>query len=607
MSITHMAHHSRADPGPAPEETFRRRGRLFRVIFHNAYFWLFFFLYPAFAYVLFFQVQDRPFRVGSRSAVTPAFPLYQTEVSALISLAEVIIAGVYTPWCAIAAWRMIYLLLATRGARLPELSRLAHGGLPRLGGFGRQYRRLSYLLVVTTAASFFVKHLPKPLLAASIAWTPIAVQSQNSSTTISLPVAGESIEWDKFNIFEEEREKLVVKSAGTAFAGPSPMFEGTTAVMRRFLPATEHILVNSTITRLSVPFFMVDKLEWVSDPGESLSSTLLSAITDDGKGFLNISSAAGVMTKTVIGNTGILKTTPWTPSSIKFVSKPLNRYAFPESKAFEDERFIAVLVERVENPKDDKCPKTSRYFGDLPAVDLYPMHWYMRIGEKDELYAINCYAIAKASIRAGSFRCSNCSVVSSRTAEAILPSDGVLGQDISDPLVLPILDTLPEVMLNIAIMNGTGARFWNNLDAYTRGMMRLSYQATWNAMTDTFQGEASVSSEVFAPEYLITLRIDMRWFLPWVFVIGVGIFSGLVFVFVSVLYRHDVVSEVRDPVFAALVLDLGQVYRRLRTLYTSGKPGEEEEKITFKFADEGTDGGGGVGVRRLVVGDEGGR
>lgn len=34
-------------------------------------------------------------------------------------------------------------------------------------------------------------------------------------------------------------------------------------------------------------------------------------------------------------------------------------------------------------------------------------------------------------------------------------------------------------------------------------------------MTDTFQGERSVSPEVFPPEYLITLQIYMRWFLPW--------------------------------------------------------------------------------------------
>ena len=41
-------------------------------------------------------------------------------------------------------------------------------------------------------------------------------------------------------------------------------------------------------------------------------------------------------------------------------------------------------------------------------------------------------------------------------------------------------------MLNIAIINGTGARFWNNLEGYTRGMTMVSYQAAWNAMTDTF-------------------------------------------------------------------------------------------------------------------------
>jgi hypothetical protein len=104
------------------------------------------------------------------------------------------------------------------------------------------------------------------------------------------------------------------------------------------------------------------------------------------------------------------------------------------------------------------------------------MPWFMN----DELNAVNCYAIATATIRAGSFRCSNCSVVARRTAEEILPPDaaGPGQKDISDPLVLPILDALPEVMLNVAILNATGAQFGNGLDAYTRGMMSVSYQAT---------------------------------------------------------------------------------------------------------------------------------
>jgi hypothetical protein len=66
----------------------------------------------------------------------------------------------------------------------------------------------------------------------------------------------------------------------------------------------------------------VDRLEWVSNPGATLNPTLLSAITEDHQGLLNISSAAGVITRTVIGNTAIPKTTPWIPSSIKFVAKP---------------------------------------------------------------------------------------------------------------------------------------------------------------------------------------------------------------------------------------------------------------------------------------------
>ena len=584
---------------PAPGENPKPRGPLYRAFFHNIGFCLFVLSYPFLASVLYFVVQGRPVRVGTRSTLTPALPLYQTEVSALISLLEVAIAFVYTPWCAVASWRIIYLLLATRGTRLPELSRIAGGGLPWLYSFGGEYRGLSYLLVFTTAAAFLSQHLPKPLLAASIAWTPIILHSQTASS-ISLPVAGESTQWDKFNIFEEERRNLVLKSAGMAFLGSPSSFNSTTAAAtRRFFPPSEGISVNSTLHELPVPFLMVDKLEWVLNPATALNSTtLLSAIADDATGLLNISSPAGVMTKTVIGNTAILKTTPWTPAPIKFRSKPLNRYVFPPAAPFSQERYVAVLVERLEDLKDDKCPKKSRYFGSLPPVDLYPLHWNMN----GELYAINCYAIAKATIRAGSFRCSNCTVVSRRAAEAVLlPDAAELRQNTSDPLVLPILDVLPEVMLNIAIINGTGAQFWNNLDGYTRGMMMASYQAAWNAMTDTFQGADPVTARIFPPEYLITLLIDMRWFWPWLIVAFTGILCGSIFVFLSVSYKSDVVSVVRDPAFAATLLDLGEVYGRLPALSRDGKPDAKEKEIGFAFPGDSGGGGNPSTTRRVVV------
>ena len=403
-----MTHHPNAYSRPANDSNFKRRPPIFRIFCHNTGFWLFVLAYPLLACILYLVIQGRPFRVGSRSALTPALPLHQTEVAALISLAQTVIDLVFLPWCVVASWRRVYMLLATRGTRLPELKKVAGGGLPSLGGFGGQYRGLTFLLVLTAASIFLVQHLPKPLLAASIAWTPISVPSQISSF-MSLPVAGESLEWDKYNIFQEPRENLIMKSAGMALLGSPVLFNGAVAA-RRFFPPTEAVPVNSTISQVSVPFMMVDELEWISNPNVTVNATLLSAITDDGKGMLNITSAGGVMTKTVIGNTGILKTIPWTPSPIKFESEPLNRYAFPEPTSFDEERYVAVLVDRIEDPEDDQCPKTSRYFGELPALDLYPIHWYMN----KKLYAINCYAIAKATIRAGSFRCSNCPVVSRR-------------------------------------------------------------------------------------------------------------------------------------------------------------------------------------------------
>jgi len=49
-----------------------------------------------------------------------------------------------------------------------------------------------------------------------------------------------------------------------------------------------------------------------------------------------------------------------------------------------------------------------------------------------------------------------------------------------------------------------------------------------------------------------------------------------------------------DPAFAPMMLDLGRVYGRMRTLCGIGKPGKEEKKVALMFESLGE-------IRTLVV------
>jgi len=99
----------------------RAKGPLYHTFSRNTGFSLFSVSYPALALVPYFFVRRRPVRVGSRSPLTPALPLFQTEVSALIAVVEVVIDYVYAPWCTIAAWRN----LALKSAGMAFLPRFA--------------------------------------------------------------------------------------------------------------------------------------------------------------------------------------------------------------------------------------------------------------------------------------------------------------------------------------------------------------------------------------------------------------------------------------------------------------------------------------------------
>jgi hypothetical protein len=69
-----MARLPGARSGLAPNHRSKQRGLIYRI----------FFFYPLLASALYFYIRGRPVRVGTRSSLTPALPLYQTEVSALI-------------------------------------------------------------------------------------------------------------------------------------------------------------------------------------------------------------------------------------------------------------------------------------------------------------------------------------------------------------------------------------------------------------------------------------------------------------------------------------------------------------------------------------------
>lgn len=217
----------------------------------------------------------------------------------------------------------------------------------------------------------------------------------------------------------------------------------------------------------------------------------------DEAGLLNISTSAGTITRPVIGNTALLKVFKWEPAqaTVRKSESRVQLVVSPPSpkEAFVGERYVAVLVERLEDTDEGTlCPETSRYFGELPKIKFFHGDEMTSDGK---VWAKNCDTIAKISIRAGAYRCrTNCTVVGQVVARTLLQPNATQNlplNELAHPLVDTIFATMPEVMTDMAIMNRSSVSLWNNIDEYTRGMVMLSYQAVWNAMTETFHSSES--------------------------------------------------------------------------------------------------------------------
>ncbi|KAH6889673.1 hypothetical protein B0T10DRAFT_571698 [Thelonectria olida] len=540
------------------------------------------------ALTLTLYVRDRPFRVGYREALKPFFPLHQVEVSFLVAAADATIKAAFISWCYIVSWRLIYMLLATRGATLREISFIASSLPPSLGRrrFGKHWK-LSYALLVVVCLSMPAQYFSTPLLSGSIAWTPSA-QRNNSAQSLISPIAGETLAWDAYNERSEERKSLVLRSAAIAIVNGIDSFHRPTFAPRRTIQDLGDVPVNSSTGSLRFPFFIADKIEWLHDLDKNVPSELLDALEDESLRRLNISDQEGLITRYTSGNMVLLRDYSWTPYSInKNKTTEEGNRLFPNATSVSQEKYIAVLVNRLE--EGYSCSEESSViFGEMGSMDLLSVSW-----NSGNARFTNCYAIAKVSARAGSYMFSKGRVVSRGVFEAIVDSSDVENmknltemEKYQDRLTTEVFAAMPEVMLNLAVLNATNAIFWENLTGYTRDLLSLAFEATWSEMSNRFREHGSDFLAIYGPVSGVTLRVLWKPFIGWIVIVSCAILSGLVFILVEMYVesRYGVRIDLRDPVLALLRLDMSQVFPSVPSMCNSSEVSKWDQGVWLSFA-----------------------
>lgn len=530
---------------------------------------------------MYFLVDGHGFQTGSSSIFTGGTAFHQTDVSFIISTALVGVKLSSGACLGLISWRIIYILLEGDGISLREIRRMSQHNVPIIPGCGFNRRSLASLIGILALPSI----IAAPFLNGAIGWTP-AVVNDTPSETAAFIESDASIGWDQYQNFPETRLGLVLRAAGSAYAGSRQVFDSNTTILHRNFPANMDVPVNSTIDDLLVPFVSVDSLEWIND--EELSETLRSAITDPELGLLNISSPAGTITRPLVGNTALLKDTQWEPRSSKKDDHEVNSYDYPNGTVFSGEKFVAVLVAR---PTDDKsevytCPTVSPEFGPLPRFNFTTISYF--IG--DHPFAINCYAIARVKLRAGSYISPSSRVSARGIAETVL-STPTTEEPMEDPLVDEIFAAMSDVMANMVAINTTNAKMWGNLDGYVRGMLMLSYQETWNAMTVEFERRMR-DSEFRPPREIVIAEVSNISLSVW---FGFNLAVVVAGVLLFLLQKTVNGKPVRDKTVAALTMDLSPLLDMipdLSDIAVLGAPEKDLAKLMFSGAD---------GAKRQVV------
>jgi len=158
--------------------------------------------------------------------------------------------------------------------------------------------------------------------------------------------------------------------------------------------------------------------------------------------------------------------------------------------------------------------------------------------------------------------CTNCPIVLDSVVEADSSTSNPISTWTAEPdtMVEQAIALMPEVLFYMKIGNSSNIPLWHNLDGYTRGMLTVAYQASWNALITDFQ--ANDTTTVLSPQYPVLVASITRWrILVWLLLNVSLTVSGVI---LSVLQRSCQAKTIQNPPLTALMIDTSAVLREDR-------------------------------------------
>jgi hypothetical protein len=470
--------------------------------------------------------------------------LYQAQVTALISLALVIIRLIAGACSTLLAWRILSLLLERRGILLSEMTRLLNLRLPVLFGWDvRSWYWTIWAIIVTLL--LWPQAFVAPLASSSITWLPQGQVVENATTSINIWSIGQYADYVKI-FYPEWTMRTIITAA--VFTGKEPIyaFNSTNLPLRRHFDPSQDTSDNSTIG-IVMPYFAVD-LRWIDATSDNRSQHAGNTTYQDVDKDFSIRQTGAI---------ALVREQPWDPylatPSLATTYRGTQLVAIKlQTLAFGDKQPDGTIANNM-----SKCLATDTETFKLPNVIQFQKSVFIN---DDDLIAYDCYLVAEATIVAGSYSAEGCIVGNDPGADDSYATCSVQRDDtkVQDHWLTGLsLDFMSEALKYTVLLNYAQPWISQDLDTYASGMLTLGYQAAFSAIIETLHNDKDTEAANFSTATgVIVASIDRPKLYIW---LSMNVAMTLSAMMVYLAQRRSNKKTIRNPALSALTMDLSEV------------------------------------------------
>lgn len=431
--------------------------------------------------------------------------LRASDITTFVSIGLVIVRFITSTWTALLAWRCAFFLLETDGLTLPQFNEIVSWGF-HFPKFSKHYLISAAALALAAIPSIFAA----PVLAGAVDWRDsyFIIDRRGVEYRRVMP----DDDWYWFTRSGGTVRSVVVRATGFSLLGWSDTIHKEQETCRHALSVAGEMPVNSTVENATIPCIEIHDINWDDQPGATdpnlqevfdTGGTKVSQAKDDVLRYFHPGNAIlfnprGSLDLSEYG-LGYKKDRNYSSGRI------VDSYSsMPDPKVFTGVMTVAVLI--AVQPPEEKCNIViPTIFGNASVVKTYKK---LFSGGSEW----NCFRTGTVNVTAGVLRKQNATYVSPRVIESKKDTNSTIE---GHEWVLPAISLLPDVMVRVSGANLTSLETWNNIDEYTKRVIRQSYMGTWSAMYEDFSRESeklTASEQARLLEATVSILRVRIWF-----------------------------------------------------------------------------------------------